>query len=746
VLILLPLCAFVALFLHVLGRSEDALAESWQRAFLLSAGLWGGLLTLMAEGLSLFHAIDRLWLSLLWLGVILVLAWVGRRQGSITSALRILRRPGVSFDWADRVLLSGMTLIGLTLLVIGLVSPPNNVDSLLYHMSRVVHWAENQSLQHYPTAYTHQLFMPIWAETTILNFRVLWGDDRPASLVQWFSMLGSLIGVSGIATLLGAPRKGQILAAAAAMAVPMGILQASSTQNDFVTTFWVICLAYFVVLSRKRMLTRFETLGLSLALGIGLLTKGSFFVYAPPLVLWFFLPRLRSENVRRLISEGLVLACVTVVLNLGFWSRNMITFGGPYGPSDWLRENINIEAPSAGTIPAASPASIHDPSRVAEEDVASVNGTGIRGLSLAKASLALAHSPFAEVGIGLGGPKSDVHVDVVDRSAKALGWESPGESGFPGTEWAARLLSPMSQLEEAAAWWMRRMAQTMAWNLVTPSSAVNTLLVRGMQTMPPVFGLGPEFQAELSQAAWNHEDTAGNPLHLFLLPAAVLGLLAFRRRMQSSLPISYALVALATYALLPVVISHGNSIWGVRFQLPFFILSAPAIALAFTLPKMRWLVPAAAGAFLVASLPWVFLNNTRPIIGLPPWPTRIDSVFEAPPQDILLAVDASARHTYFEGAKVVEASGCKDIGLRLNSNDLEYAYWWLLDAPQSGVHIETIYTYPYLERYRDQTFKPCAIICMICGDRVKLHGLHLRANSGRVSVFVGPNYVPDEDG
>jgi len=746
-LILLPLCAFVAVFLHLLGRSEDdGLGASWRRVFLLSAAVWGGLVTLISEGLSLFHAIDRLWLAVMWLAVVLVVGLAGLRQGSIASGLQLLRRKTYSFDGADRLLLSGMAFIGLLLLMIGWVSPPNNVDALLYHMSRVVHWAEYHSLRHYPTAYNHQLLKPIWAETAILNLRVLWGNDRPASLVQWFSMLGSLIGVSAIAGVLGASRNGQILAAAAAISVPMGILQASGTQNDYVTAFWVTCLAYLVVLSRKRPLRRFETVGLGLALGIGVLTKGPFFVYAPPLMVWFFLPQLRRGNLRRVLFEGIVLACITVLLNAGFWSRNIVTYGGPYGTSDWLRQNLGIKISQAETIPLPSSSHTTDHSGVKASgarglvnDAGGAEASSVRGL----AALSPALATYATVRNGPAPVSLGAAEDGIPN--RTTSYTLQGSSPAPPRE-EARLFSPVSQLSDTAVWWIRRMTQTMAWNLVTPSSAVNSLLARGMQALPPVLGLGPEFQAELSQVAWNHEDTAGNPIHLLLLPGALVGLLVFRRRLESALPINYTLVSLATYALVPVVIGHGASIWGLRYQLSFFILLAPTIAMAFSLPRIRWIAPAVAGAFLVSSLPWVFLNNTRPIIGMPPWPTRIDSVFTTRPEDILLAVDGSSRHTYIGGAEAVKASGCRDVGLRLNSGDLEYAFWWLLDAPQSGVHLESIYTFSYLERYRDLTFKPCAIICTICGDRVRLHGLHLTANYGKVSVFVGPNYVPDEDG
>src|SRR3990172_10987701 len=150
---------------------------------------------------------------------------------------------------------------------------------------------------------------------------------------------------------------------------------------------------------------------------------------------------------------------------------------------------------------------------------------------------------------------------------------------------ATRWFSPVSQLSDGAAWGIRKMTQTIAWNLVTPSSAVNSLLVRGMQALPPVFGLGPDFQAELSQAAWNHEDTAGNPVHLLLIPVALIGLMIFWRRNGESLPLRYALVSLATYGLLPVIIGHGSSIWGLRYQFPFFVLAAPGIAVGISLPR-----------------------------------------------------------------------------------------------------------------------------------------------------------------
>jgi hypothetical protein len=711
-LIILPILAFIAIYLHLLGREpEEDLSEEWRRVFLLSTAFWGALLTMLTEGLSLLSAINQFWLSVAWLLVLAGMTWLGGRTGSLSASLQKLRETRVHFSLSERLLLVSFGAICLVLLAIGWVSPPNNVDALLYHMSRVVHWAEDQSLRHYPTAYNHQLLKPIWAETAILNLRVLWGNDHPASMVQWFSMLGCMIGVSGIASLLGAGRKVQILAAAVALSIPMGILQASSTQNDYVTSFWVVCLGYLVVLSRKRRLKRVEVLGMALILGLGVLTKGPFFVYAPPLALWYFLPQLRRGSIRRVVGEGVVMALAVVLLNTGFWTRNIITYGGPYGTSEWLRKNLGIGIPFAA-VPS-----------------------GERVLTLGNTRPAIVPSSFKNAA-----PSES----TVLLSAGTVTSEALIGMGEPGDAEAISWLKPGVGLSSSILRWVQRMAQTIAWNLVTPSSALNDLLAKGMSAMPPMLGLGPDFQAGLSQVAWNHEDTAGNPVHLLLIPIALAGLIILWRQKGGALAVKYMLVSLATYGMVPVIIGHGASIWGLRYQLPFFLLAAPGIALGLLMFRWRWLSTGLTAGFLVMSLPWVLLNNTRPVIGLPPWPTRIGSVFTVPPEDILLAVEPSARRMYTDGARAVEASGCKDVGLRLNSNDLEYAYWWLLDAPQSGIHLETIYTYPYLERYMDPTFKPCAIVCMICGDRMQIHGLPRVMNSGRVSVFVGPNFVPEK--
>jgi hypothetical protein len=101
---------------------------------------------------------------------------------------------------------------------------------------------------------------------------------------------------------------------------------------------------------------------------------------------------------------------------------------------------------------------------------------------------------------------------------------------------------------------------------------------------------------------------------------------------------------------------------------------------------------------------------------------------------------------YAEITTDIRDSGCKQVGLRIDSHDLEYTFWWLLKAPQSKIRIDSIYYSDRLVRYADPNFKPCAIICTICGERTRLHGLNLSGTyDSTVKLYAGDSYSPNKD-
>ena len=150
---------------------------------------------------------------------------------------------------------------------------------------------------------------------------------------------------------------------------------------------------------------------------------------------------------------------------------------------------------------------------------------------------------------------------------------------------------------------------------------------------------------------------------------------------------------------------------------------------------------------LISSLPWLLLNRSRPVIGYYPHTMMSESVFREPPEVVLFANLTPLGGPYIGVTEAIKSIGCEEVGLKIDSHDIEYPFWWLLDSPQSGIRIEAVETYPHLERYIDPGFKPCAIICRVCGGREHLHGLERWGEFGEgVVLFAGSGYTPNEDG
>ncbi|MCE5276689.1 MAG: glycosyltransferase family 39 protein [Planctomycetaceae bacterium] len=319
---LIPLCVLLIVYKR----------RGWplRRAVLMAATTWGVMLVGVTETLSLLHALAFGPLCAAWLGLtaaIVILAAALPRPARAPEAIDVSGTLGPA-AW---LLLPGAFIIGGSL-VTALLCPPNNYDSMTYHMARVAHWVQDGSVAYYPTHILRQLHMPPLAEYAIAHLQIASGGDRFANCVQWLAMAGCLTGISLIAAQLGAGRVGQFLAAGICAAIPMGVLQASTTQNDYVLALWLVCLASFT-LSAARAQGRqrwMYVLAAGGAMGLAVLTKGTAYLLAAPFVLWLVASQLRRH---RLAAVPALAAAGAIVLaiNAGFYCRNLDLYHTPLG-------------------------------------------------------------------------------------------------------------------------------------------------------------------------------------------------------------------------------------------------------------------------------------------------------------------------------------------------------------------------------------------------------------------------------
>lgn len=324
---LLPLSVFCLTFLNIFMRQS---ISSWRMAFLWSSLIWGALTTLSLELLSPIHAITSTNLAIFWSGLILLGGWMLHPHlNNFHKREQQCRQETPAFTPVEIFYLVTLGLIVGILAAIAWIAAPNNWDSMTYHLSRVAHWAQNQSLAFYPTSIDRQLHQPPFAELAITQFYILSnGSDRWANLIQWFSMGGSLISISLIIKFLGGKRAHQLLGALVGATLPMGILQATSTQNDYVLAFFIITTA---TLTLKAIITHQHiclapTLGLSL--GLALLTKGTAYFFAFPFMGLYTLTALKTLR-HQVWKPLLIIGLLTLTLTAGHYGRNMHYFASP---------------------------------------------------------------------------------------------------------------------------------------------------------------------------------------------------------------------------------------------------------------------------------------------------------------------------------------------------------------------------------------------------------------------------------
>ena len=641
-LITLPLIYFCLWLLILAGLHphDDEIANRWRGAFVRSTLIWGATLVVFLEILSQFKSIAWLYLTILWLIAICITLYVGIKNGSLQRSIFRIRQ-GLPVIRLGFLPIAGGSML-LLLLYIALKAPPNNVDSLLYHMPRVLHWAQDGSLAHYPTGYEHQLWNPIWAEGAILNFRILWGDDQLANLIQGFSYVGSILVASAIASALGVEKRGQILAAAFTASIPMAVLQATSTQNDLVVGYWLLCLVYMMLIARSSEGLSLETgLFIGLAIGLGMLTKGTFYPMASPFLIWLVYWVWKREGLggfKKLMLVGII----PIVLNLGYWLRNLVTYGIPLGPLDSIQHRVG----------------------------------------------------------------SAFHLGEI----------------------------------------FMNLLKNVLLNFATPWNGINQTIVRGVVQLEQYIG-SPEGSAFDLLWAWNSEDLSGSPLQLLLILGSGLLFIVYLHRLDISFRREYVALCCASFLSFSMFIAVDP--FNVRLQLGGVMLWGPVVGMVFSQSKFRLPRALLPNVLILSMVPWVILNQTRPIVGagsdyegmsLPMFDivgrTRVGSILFADRMEILYANYASRQDEHELLAAKITESGCTEVGLRIDSHDPEYLFWYILGAPQSGYTIRSMLFEERLERYVREDFRPCAIICTVCSNRNELFGLDFHRRYGDVELFI----------
>jgi 4-amino-4-deoxy-L-arabinose transferase-like glycosyltransferase len=628
-LIIFLLIACITLFLIFTKNNLG-----WRRSLLLTFVSVGTLIALSTEGLSLMRGLTLQGLLIFWVIVDGLLFVIFRQQGKRKVAPALAPESWQQWSPFYQGLLISLIVIGIAIGLTALISPPNNFDSMTYHLGRMVHWIQNQTVAHYPTHIQRQLYSGSWPGFALTQLYLLSGGDQLLNLVQWGSMVGSVVGTSLIAEELGGDRRAQLFTAVVCATIPVGILQAASTQTDYVTAFWLVCFTYFgfVTLHHRMAWTYVPAIGASL--GLALLTKTTAYVYAFPFGLWLVFSGIRQLRLK--VWQPMVIAgAIALSLNLGQFQRNYSLFGSLFGPTGQNNKIFSIPILISNVL----------------RNLAVHLSTPVRPINLAIIKVIAAI--HAVLGVDASDPRT---------------------------------------------------------------------------TNPP----GQKFDL---QSLINHEDLAGNLVHLLLFFICVLSFILYRRRLQQRTQLLwtlYLLTIVAGFILFCVTVIW--SPWRSRLHLSLFVLAAPFMGLVLADLFRRRIAHITLVSLLVLSLIWVLCNESRPLLANKQfleerrWENivmmpRIEQYFMS--ADQRLKGRRTMQKDVVGAMAVVEKKACSAVGLVVGGNTWEYPYWMLGQRMNPPVRLEHVLVNNVSARQGTASYKafqPCALLVVPGqeGDRPSL--------------------------
>lgn len=282
----------------------------------------------ITESLSIFESLNLKGIFIYWSLVLifcLIFTIYNRKMfyTKLNEFYRILRKNFKNFNLTEKILLFSILMVLSSIFLQGVLYPPNNWDSLTYHLTRIMYWISNNSLDHFQTNILRNLYQPPFSEYIILHVNFLSGNDSFSNSVQWFFLIGSSAIVWQLLTYFKISKTIKLLSVIFLITIPSVALQASTTKNDIISGFFILSsLLYFIKIYHNPKWNYFVFLGISI--GAGVLTKGTFYLYVFPIILLFVFLYLKTGFLKKSknIIYTLLAISIAIMINTGHFSRN----------------------------------------------------------------------------------------------------------------------------------------------------------------------------------------------------------------------------------------------------------------------------------------------------------------------------------------------------------------------------------------------------------------------------------------
>lgn len=310
--------------LFTLIRTRNS--KNIKHTLLVTVLLFFGAVVLITESLSLLNILDLMSLLSIWTIVFLIqfLLVLKRRKTYFKNNINHFIKSYKLWSFKEKGMFYLICTFFTLTLIQGLLYPPNNWDSLTYHMSRIMHRIGNESVSYFPTHTLRQLYQPPFSEYIILNLNLINGNDYLANSVQWLFLIFSLAPILLLLDFFKVSRFNKFICIFLLITIPAVELQASTTKNDIVCGFFILSVIYCCINAYYTSnLKSFSILGL--CIGLGFLTKGTSYLLVFPILLFFLgfiLYKILKTKQIQLLFYGIVAIVNLLAINSFHYSRN----------------------------------------------------------------------------------------------------------------------------------------------------------------------------------------------------------------------------------------------------------------------------------------------------------------------------------------------------------------------------------------------------------------------------------------
>jgi 4-amino-4-deoxy-L-arabinose transferase-like glycosyltransferase len=291
----------------------------------------------VAELLGFARLLRPGWISFAWItAAVLAVVYLWRSARSpATLHLHLRDRISSLAAWRPRTNATVLEVITIALALgatglIACLAPPTNFDAMTYQLPRVMHWFQQGTLEHFPTANVRQLSYGPGAAYWQAHLWSLLDGDAGANFPQWFAYVGCALALSlWIGRFFGS--HAVRFALVFGLTLPMAVLQASSVQTDLQVAAWIFI---GLVLASSRDAARPLCAVLAgLAFGLAVTTKPSAALCIAPLSSLAYWLITRRRGLRAGLIAAILWAACALAICLPHFARNIRAFGNPLGDS-----------------------------------------------------------------------------------------------------------------------------------------------------------------------------------------------------------------------------------------------------------------------------------------------------------------------------------------------------------------------------------------------------------------------------